>query len=202
MFIVGITGGIGTGKSMVADIFRARGVKVLDADDISREITGVGGTALPEIRDLLGNKAVDSDFSMNRKYVAALVFSDRTKLDLLSKIIHKYVLEQIGIELEAEREKGTKLIILDVPIPVRKGFLDLCNQVWVISADESLRLERLVARGMDSDDVKRRMSMQMTREEYEDIADIVIVNDGSREELLSEVEKHIAGQLHERGIRI
>jgi dephospho-CoA kinase len=202
MFIVGITGGIGTGKSRVADIFRSRGVKVLDADDISREVTGVGGAALPEIRGLLGSKAVDSDLSMNRKYVASLVFSDRTKLDQLSRIIHRRVLEQIAIELEAEKEKGTKLVVLDVPIPVRKGFIDICNQVWVISADESIRLDRLVDRGMDLDDAKRRMSMQMTREEYEDLADIVIINDGTEEDLLHEVEKHIAAQLHERGIRI
>ncbi len=202
MFVIGITGGIGTGKSMVAGIFGSRGVKVLDADDISREVTGVGGAALPEIRGLLGNKAVDTDFSMNRKYVASLVFSDRTKLDQLSKIIHRHVLEQIAVELEAEKEKGTKLVILDAPIPVRKGFLDRCNQVWVVSADENIRLERLVARGMDIDDAKRRMSMQMTREEYEDLADVVICNDGTEEDLAHEVEKHIAAQLHERGIRI
>jgi len=201
MFVIGITGGIGTGKTKVADIFRSRGARVLDADEISREVTGVGGAALPEIRSLLGNKAVDSDFSMNRKYVASLVFSDRTKLDQLSKIIHRHVLDQIAVELEAEREKGTKLIILDVPIPVRRGFLDLCNQVWVVSTDENIRLDRLIARGMDIEDAKRRMSMQMTREEYEDIADIVICNDGTEEDLLREVE-HIAAQLHERGIRI
>ncbi len=202
MFVIGITGGIGSGKSMIAGIFRSRGVKVLDADEISREVTGVGGCALPEIRSLLGNKAVDTDSSMNRKYVASLVFSNRTKLDKLSGIIHRHVLEQIAAELEAEKEKGTKLVILDVPIPVRKGFLDICNQVWVVSADENIRLERLIARGMDPEDAKRRMSMQMTREEYEDLADIVIHNEGSKEDLLSEIEKHIAEQLHERGIRI
>lgn len=202
MFVVGITGGIGTGKSSVADVFRSKGVKVLDADEISRQVTGVGGVALDEIRELLGKKAVDSDFALNRKYVASLVFSDRSKLDRLAEIVHKHVLEQMARELEIESEKGTKIVVLDVPIPVRKGFVDVCNQIWVVSADKSVRIERLVERGMDPEDVKRRMEMQMTREEYEELADIVIENNGTPDELKMSVEKHIAAQLHERGIRI
>ncbi len=202
MFIVGITGGIGTGKSSVAGIFAGKGIRVLDADEISREVTGVDGAALPEIRELFGSKAIDPKNSLNRKYVASLVFSDRTKLDKLSAIIHKYVFERISAEIDLERNRGTKLIVMDVPIPVKKGFADICNQIWVISADESVRLERLVERGMDADEAKRRMSMQMTREEYEDLADFVIVNDGTREELMSQVLKIIDKELLERGIRI
>lgn len=202
MFIIGITGGIGTGKSSVADIFAGKGIRVLDADEISREVTGENGAALPEIRALFGNKAIDSKNSLNRKYVAALVFSDRTKLDRLSAIIHKYVLEKIAVEIDSERNRGTKLIVMDVPIPVNKGFVDICNQIWVISADESIRIDRLVERGTDPDDAKRRMSMQMTREEYENLADIVIVNDGSKEDLVAQVEKNIEKELLERGIRI
>ncbi|MBN1892501.1 MAG: dephospho-CoA kinase [Clostridiales bacterium] len=202
MFVVGITGGIGAGKSSVADVFRSKGVKVLDADEISRRVTGVGGVALDEIRELLGKKAVDSDFALNRKYVASLVFSDRTMLDRLTEVVHKHVFEQMSRELSAEQEKGTKIVVLDVPIPVRKGFVDVCNQIWVISADESVRIERLVERGMDPKDAIRRMEMQMTAEEYEELADIVIENNGSLDELKTKVEKHIAAQLHERGIRI
>lgn len=202
MFIIGITGGIGTGKSSVADIFAGKGIRVLDADEISREVTGENGAALPEIQALFGNKAIDAKNSLNRKYVASLVFSDRTKLDKLSAIIHKYVLEKIAVEIDSERNRGTKLIVMDVPIPVNKGFVDICNQIWVISADESVRLERLVERGTDVDEAKRRMSMQMTREEYENLADIVIVNEGTKEELVSQVHKIIEKELLERGIRI
>jgi dephospho-CoA kinase len=202
MFVIGITGGIGTGKSTVAKIFADRGVRVLDADEISKKVTGYEGSALPDIRALLGNKSIDSYGNMNRKYVASLVFSDRTKLDKLSAIIHKQVLEQMGIELEKEREKGTKVIILDVPIPVKKGFLDVCNQVWVVSANEDVRLARVMNRGMDKEDAKRRMAMQMTREEYENLADIVIENNSDDEALSEIVEVHIKGELEKRGIRI
>jgi len=202
VFVIGITGGIGTGKSTAAKIFAERGVRVLDADEISKKVTGPQGSALELIRALLGNKAVDSSGNLNRKYVASLVFSDRTKLDKLSAIIHKQVLEEIGLELEKEREKATKVIILDVPIPVQKGFLDVCNQVWVISADEQVRLSRIMDRGMDADDAKRRMAMQMTREEYENLADIVIENNEDEEELREKIEVHIKGELEKRGIRI
>lgn len=202
MFVVGITGGIGTGKSTVAKIFADRGVRVLDADEISKKVTGYEGSALEDIRALLGKKSIDSFGNMNRKYVASLVFSDRTKLDKLSAIIHKQVLEQMGLELEKEREQGTKVIILDVPIPVKKGFLDVCNQVWVVSADEDVRLARIMNRGMDIEDAKRRMAMQMTREEYENLADIVIENNEDDEALKEIVEIHIKGELEKRGIRI
>lgn len=202
MFVIGITGGIGTGKSTVAKIFADRGVRVLDADEISKKVTGSQGNALDAIRDLLGNKAIDSYGNMNRKWVASLVFSDRTKLDKLSAIIHKFVLEDIGQELEKEREKGTKVIILDVPIPVQKGFLDVCNQVWVVSADEDVRIARIRDRGMDVEDARRRMSMQMTREEYENVADIVIENNTDEASLRETVEIHIKGELEKRGIRV
>lgn len=202
MFVIGITGGIGAGKSTAAKVFAQRGVRVLDADEISRKVTGQGGRALESIRGLLGNKMIDTSGNMNRKLVAGLVFSDRTKLDKLSAVIHRHVLDEIGEELEKEREKGTKVIVLDVPIPVKKGFLDVCNQVWVISADEDVRIERIMDRGMSAEDARRRMDMQMTREEYEELADIVIENNEDEETLKEKINVHIRKELEGRGIRI
>jgi len=202
MFVIGITGGIGAGKSTAAKIFAERGVRVLDADEISRKVTGQGGRALDSIRGLLGNKMIDASGNMNRKLVAGLVFSDRTKLDKLSAVIHRNVLDEIGEELEKEREKGTKVIVLDVPIPVKKGFLDVCNQVWVISADEDVRIGRIMDRGMSAEDARRRMEMQMTREEYEELADIVIENNEDEATLEEKIDVHIRKELEERGIRI
>jgi len=132
----------------------------------------------------------------------ASVFSNRTTLDKLSAIIHRQVLAEIAEELDKEREKGTKVIVLDVPIPVKRGFLDICNQVWVVSANEDVRLERLENRGMSIEDAKRRMNMQMTREEYEELADIVLVNNGDENILKEQVDIHIREELEKRGIRI
>jgi len=202
MFVIGITGCIGAGKSSVAKMFADRGVRVLDADEISRKVTGPQGSSVDAIRELLGNKVVDSAGNLNRKQVASAVFSNRTTLDKLSAIIHRQVLAEIAEELDKEREKGTKVIVLDVPIPVKRGFLDICNQVWVVSANEDVRLERLENRGMSIEDAKRRMNMQMTREEYEELADIVLVNNGDESILKEQVDIHIREELEKRGIRI
>ncbi|HHT77324.1 MAG TPA: dephospho-CoA kinase [Clostridiaceae bacterium] len=202
MFVIGITGGIGTGKSAVAKIFADKGVRVLDADEISREVTDVGGAAIEEIREWLGDKAIDSRGALNRKFVSSLVFSEKTKLDRLSAIVHRYVLSEIAESLRQEAEKLTKIVVLDVPIPVKNGFLDVCDQVWVVESDVSLRLNRLIERGMEEEDVLRRMSLQMTPEEYAELADVLIDNNADLDALRIQVEKHIKEQLHERGIRI
>lgn len=202
MFVLGVTGGIGSGKSTVSGYFRDKGVQVLDADEISKQITDVGGVALPEIAELLGSRAINSKGALNRSYVASLVFSEKNKLDKLSAIIHRYVLSTIGEEIAKAAEKKVKLIVLDVPIPVRHGFVDVCNQVWVVSASDPVRLERLEGRGMDRDDAKKRMAMQMTREEYEELADVVLVNDGTLEELYAQIDQAVKSELNERGIRI
>ena len=163
MFVLGVTGGIGTGKSTVSGYFRDKGVEVLDADEISRKVTDVGGVALPEIAELFGPRALTANGALNRKYVASLVFTEKKKLDKLSSIVHHYVLTTIGEEIAKAAERKVKLIVLDVPIPVKHGFVDVCNQILVVSSSDDIRLERLVLRGMDRDDARKRMAMQIPR---------------------------------------
>ena len=201
MFVLGITGGIGTGKSTVSAILRDRGLLVLDADQISRDVTDVDGIANPEIAEVFGNRAIKNG-ALDRKYISSIVFNDKTKLDILSSIIHKYVLQFMADRIENERTKGTKCVVLDVPIPVKKGFVDKCNQIWVVTCDTGIKIRRLIDRGMNEEDAKRRIGMQMTDEEYLSIGDIGIDNSGTMDELIEKVEVLIREQLHERGIRI
>lgn len=201
MFVLGVTGGIGTGKSTVSGILRDRGLLVLDADQISKDVTDVDGIANEEIAQVFGNRALRNN-ALDRKYISSIVFNDKTKLDKLSSIIHKYVLKYIADQLEKERTRGTKCVVLDVPIPVEKGFVDKCNQIWVVTCDTEIKLRRLVDRGMTLDDAKRRIAMQMTDEEYLNIGDYEINNSGSFDDLITRVEELIKEQLYERGIRI
>lgn len=202
MFIIGITGGIGSGKSTVSGILRDRGLRVLDADQISHEVTLPGGLAIEEIKEIFGDRAIREDGGMDREYVSGIVFADNKKLDLLSSVIHKYVFLYIEKELAAEEQKKTKCVVLDVPIPVRKGFVDRCDQIWVTVCDERIRLERLIDRGMSREEALRRIAVQMTDDEYEALADHVIDNSGDLDDTREKVDELIRSQLHERGIRI
>ncbi len=201
MFIIGITGGIGCGKTTVAQICRQTGLPVLDADSISREATAAGGRAMPEITERFGQHMLNEDGSLNREKMAALVFKNRKSLDQLSAIIHRQVLESMADEIDRLDKSGTKAVFLDVPIPVRQGFLDRCNQVWVVRADMDVRIRRLTDRGMSPQEASRRIAMQMNDEEYKALADFVIENSGDLDTLYRQVHELVTRELGQRGIR-
>ena len=201
MFVLGITGGIGSGKSTVSGILADKGLMVLDADEISRSVTGPGGRAMPEIASVFGNKVVTSNGALNRRVMSDIAFGDKKKLDELSTIIHRHVFEQIDEALAKEKEKGSKCVVLDVPIPVNK-FRELCDQIWVVTCDKDVRLARLQKRGMDKNEAERRIAVQMTDDEYCELGDHSIDNSWDIEDLKDKVEVLIREQLHERGIRI
>lgn len=200
MFVLGITGGIGSGKSTVSKYLGDKGLIVIDADEISRQVTDVGGIAVPAIEEVFGKRAVRDDGSLNRKYVSGLVFKDKTKLDTLSTIVHKYVLDKMENDIQRYREKGVKCVVLDVPIPVNR-FISMCNQIWVVTCDDDIRLSRLEDRGMDREDAGRRIAMQMTNDEYMSLGDHSIDNSGSKEDTLKQVDALIERELNGRGIR-
>lgn len=202
MFVLGITGPIGSGKSTVSGILKDRGLPVLDADEISRNVTASMGAAIDEIEEVFGAKAIMDDRSLNRKYMADVVFKDNRKLDQLSAIIHKHVFIVMDKELEEQKKLKTKCVVLDVPIPVNKGFVDHCDQIWAVTCDDAVRLQRLIQRGMDKDDAIRRISVQMSNDEYAAIGDFEIDNSGNLDELNEKIEELIKSQLGERGIRI
>ena len=201
MFILGITGGIGSGKSTVSGILADKGLLVLDADEISRNVTAPGGRAMPEIAATFGNKVITSNGALNRRVMSDIAFNDKKKLDELSTIIHRHVFEQMEESLAKEKEKGSKCVVLDVPIPVNK-FREMCDQIWVVTCDKDVRLARLQKRGMDKDEAERRIAVQMTDDEYCELGDHSIDNSWDLEDLKEKVEVLIREQLHERGIRI
>lgn len=202
MFVIGVTGGIGCGKTTVADIFRARNVPVLDADEISHAVTKAGGPAISKIIDTFGAEYILPDGSMNREKMAELVFSDSRSLDQLSLIIHREVFNVMAREKARLAQQKTKCIVLDVPVPAKEGFIDQCDQIWLVWADLNVRLERLAHRGMSREEAQRRIDIQLSREEYEDISDLVIENNGSIRELEAKINELIYQELLPRGIAI
>lgn len=202
MFIIGITGGIGCGKSSVAKACKEYGLEVIDADQISREVTQENGAAITEIAQVFGSKIINEEGSLNRDAMSKLVFKNKKSLDILSAIVHKYVIEEMRKKIEVLNQKKIKAAVLDVPIPVKNGFIDVCDQIWVVWADDDIRIKRLNDRGMTTEDAKRRILCQMTKEEYENLADHVIYNNDSIEKLNETVKELLDDQLHMRGIKI
>jgi len=201
MFIIGITGGIGCGKTTVANLCRKAGLVVLDADEISRQVTLPDGPAIEPITTAFGRQILDANGGLDRAKMARHVFSDRKALDRLSQIVHREVIAEISRQLEKLQARKVKAVVLDVPIPVRQGFLDTVNQVWVVWAEDSVRISRLMGRGMAEDDARRRIAMQMTRDEYEAIADHLLDNSGEYLALVQSVEALLKSELGSRGIR-
>lgn len=202
MFVIGITGGIGSGKSSVARRLAAWGLPVLDADRISHEVSGAGGRAKEKITALFGAGILDEHGEIVRSRLAEIVFHNRKDLDALSMIVHEEVMAEIGERLAALRKKKAPLAVLDVPIPVKDGFLNRCDQIWVVSASEELRVQRLLARGLKEADIRARMAMQMPPEKYAELADFLIDNSGDLETLEQKTDEILKRELGARGIRL
>ena len=202
MFVIGITGGIGSGKSSVARILRVLGIPILDADAIAHELTAVQGETNQAIAQALGPEVLREDGSLDRPYLADLAFSNKRVLDSLSAIIHQEVIKTMEDRMDQEKARKTKVLALDVPIPVKRGFLDICDQVWTVRADQEIRLARLQQRGMDRDEALRRIQVQMTPEEYRELADHEIENNGNLLELEERVKTLLKEELAQRGISL
>lgn len=202
MFVLGITGGIGTGKTTVASIVKAAGIPVLDADQISHELTSNPGPTLDKVFAAFGEELKNEAGTLDRSKMADLVFHNKRALDQLESIIHEDVMNYIIAELEEARKNKVRVIALDVPIPVKHGFLDQADLVWVVTCSEEKRISRLIRRGLSREDAERRLAIQMTDAEYEAVGDFVISNDGSLEELYKKVREQLKFELESRGIKL
>jgi len=191
MRIIGVTGGIGSGKSTVARILRDLGAKIIDADKIAREVTTKGEPALDELVNYFGPEILDKDGELNRRHLADIVFNDKKKLEKLNEITHKYIIERIIDEVNKLKEEGKQdLVVLDVPIPVEHGFLDIVEEVWVVKADKETRIKRIMERNKVSfEEAERRIEAQKSEDEYLRIASKIIENNGTLEELENTVAK-------------
>ncbi|MBE7056925.1 MAG: dephospho-CoA kinase [Ruminococcaceae bacterium] len=191
MRIIGLTGGCGTGKSTVAGLLAEKGGHIIDADKLTWELQKPGASAYEEIVKWLGTDFLLEDGSLNRRKIAELVFNDKQALRKLNNIVHTKVAEEIksSIELiESTHDEG--FIVLDVPIPVEKGFLDTADVIWVTVANNDIRVERLMARmGISEQEAMNRINSQLSNWEYESLGDVVIENEKGIEELKQKVEE-------------
>ncbi|MEO9224538.1 MAG: dephospho-CoA kinase [Acidimicrobiales bacterium] len=182
MIVVGLTGGIGSGKSSVSTRLAALGAVVIDADAITREVQAPGQPVLAAMVGHFGDGILQPDGQLDRQAVADRVFGDADALAELNKIVHPAVGLEIATRMAAEAETG-HVVILDVPLLVESGRDDLAATI-VVDVDPELALQRLVdQRGMRPDDARARMARQASREDRLARADFVIDNSGSLPDL-------------------
>jgi len=183
---VGLTGGIGSGKSTVARLLAEHGAIVIDADAIAREVVEPGQPALAEIAERFGPGILDASGALDRGALAAIVFHDTAALADLNAITHPRIAERTAELIAAAPEDA--VVVYDMPLLVENGLAEGWDTVVVVIADRQVRIERLRERGLDDDDIEARMSRQASDEERRAVADIIIDNSGSMEELRSQVD--------------
>ena len=186
MFTVGLTGGIGSGKSTVADCFAALGVPVIDTDVLARDLTAPGGGALDAIRAAFGDTVMQADRSLDRAALRRRVFADAGARRQLEAILHPRIRQAVELKLAALA--GSYALVV-IPLLVETGgYRDLLNRVLVVDCPEALQIARVVARsGLTPDEVKAILAAQASRAERLAAADDVIVNAASPESLPAQV---------------
>ncbi|MGW0290232.1 dephospho-CoA kinase [Streptomyces tuirus] len=187
MLKVGLTGGIGAGKSEVSRLLVACGAVLIDADRIAREVVAPGTPGLASVVEAFGEGILAADGSLARPRLGAIVFSDAEKLATLNAIVHPLVGARSRELEEAAAEDA--VVLHDVPLLTENGLAPLYDLVIVVDAAPETQLDRLVRlRGMTEEDARARMAAQATREQRREIADIVIDNDVPLEELEQRVK--------------
>ena len=187
MILIGLTGGIGSGKSEVARLLTARGAELIDADQIVRELQQPSAEVYTKMVAIFGNEVVAQDQTLDRAAIATKVFSDATLLKTLNELVHPIVRRVMNERVESFR--GTsKVVVLDIPLLVENPREGL-DGVLVVDLDVELAIERLVEqRNMKIDDARARVAKQATREQRLAIADHVIDNSGDRDQLVKKVD--------------
>jgi dephospho-CoA kinase len=188
MLLVGLTGGIGSGKSTVARMLAERGAVVIDADDLARRAVdrGTGGHAA--VKETFGPSVMTEEGDIDRGRLADLVFHDPEARQKLESIVHPEVARLfVG---EAERYRGTdRILVYAVPLLVEKGLQGMFDVVVVVSAHEETRVARLAERGVPVEATRDRMAAQVPDRDRERVADVVIPNEGTMDELERRVDE-------------
>lgn len=190
MFTVGLTGGIGSGKSTFAALLAERGAQVIDADQLGRDALKPGRYAWQAVVDSFGDEIlVPGTMEIDRQRLANIVFGDRNKLAALNAITHPVIAR--GIADHMERLAGTdEIVVIDAALIVELGLDKACDAVIVVDAGAESRKSRLVSsRRMDPKDAQARMASQARPEDLMAKADIVVHNDGSIEDLAAEADR-------------
>lgn len=195
MLIVGLTGGIGAGKSTVANMFAQLGALTIDADQLARQAIEKGSPGFDEVVSTFSSDVL-SDGDINRSMLGSIVFKDAAKRKQLEEIVHPRVQEALANKIKSLSPGD--ILVYEIPLLVETGAAKKFDYVITVESDIENRLDRLFERGLDEDEAQRRIDAQASQSEREAVADYIIINDGERAELFGEVAKVWEGELQPR----
>lgn len=187
---IGLTGGIGSGKSTVAEILRDNGFDVVDADAVAREVTEKSGPGFDLVVRSFGKEVVNSQGQLDRRKLGEIVFADKKKLEKLEHLLHPLVKERVG-KVRGELEKrGKKAAVYDVPLLFEKNMQDQFDKIIVVNCSVETQVKRTLKRGsLDEKEIRSRIAAQIPLSEKVKDADHVILNEGTPEDLRKQVDE-------------
>jgi dephospho-CoA kinase len=184
--IFGLTGGIACGKSVVSGVFAAQGVPMVDADVIARDIVAPGTPALALLVSNFGREILLSDGSLDRPLLGSIVFTDPKKRSILDHTLRRYLQDEIRYRLKAASESNP-LVGFEAPLLIERGYQNEYRPLLVVAVSPGIQLQRLMKRdGFTEDEAKARVSSQLPIEEKVQVADYVLWNNGTRDDLIKE----------------
>lgn len=190
--IIGLTGGTGSGKSVVSASLKKRNAYIIDCDRIAHEILLAGKPAYDEILEFFGSDVLDAEKQIIRRKLGDLVFSDSEKLAFLNRCTHKYIVLEIRKMLHQIQKTPDKYccIVMDAPLLIEANLVPVCNQVWVVYAEESVRINRIMQRDQITyEQAKNRIQNQKSWEEYKSYADVILDNSKDAAHLEAQLDK-------------
>ncbi|MBQ8435178.1 MAG: dephospho-CoA kinase [Oscillospiraceae bacterium] len=195
VMIVGLTGQTGAGKTHVSSIFAQKGFSVINADSISRIVVEKGKPCLAEICEFFGEEILCEDGTLNRALLGKVVFSDKSRLELLNSIIYPYITAEILSTIRRLSDEGRKLILLDAPTLFESRTDDFCELIISVVSNEKIRLERIMKRdGISHENALQRMQSQLEEEFFKKNSDFIIKNNDDMSNIY-EVTKEVADKI-------
>ncbi|HIA6824364.1 TPA: dephospho-CoA kinase [Staphylococcus aureus] len=187
--VIGLTGGIASGKSTVSELLSVFGFKVVDADKAAREAVKKGSKGLAQVREVFGDEAIDENGEMNRRYMGDLAFNHPEKRLELNAIIHPIVRDIMEEEKQEYLKQGYN-VIMDIPLLFENELENTVDEVWVVYTSESIQMDRLMQRNnLSLEDAKARVYSQISIDKKSRMADHVIDNLGDKLELKQNLER-------------
>ena len=190
MFVIGLTGGIATGKTLVSETLRDLGATIINADLVGHEAYLPHTETWQAVVDAFGTEILDDENQIVRPKLGAIVFSDPSKLEQLNSIVHPRIYAMICDRIEGLKAEGVASVVVEAALLIEAGWTPLVDEIWVLTSPIEQVYSRLTGRGMSHEQSQARVESQMPQDERVTYADVVIANDGGEAELKSAVKDH------------